>query len=162
MAPDKLTWIDFHSCCWGYEWWTLACDLVSGRICLTSVAERKLHLIDGYLRSAKAEVNTLQALFLVHQKILDDAQFHVAQLNVATLERIESEFPYQLFRSFNSLVCSTEYCVTDDTGRFFSCGTWGNTLNCYTWGIDARSPAWRLFSLIKRTSGLSRHPGWWR
>lgn len=161
VATDKLTWIDFHSRCRGYEWWTMSCDLVSGRVCLASIAERKLRSIDGYLHSAKAELDTLQALLLVRQKTADNAQLHVAQLNAATLKRIESEFPYQLFRSFNSRVRSPECCVIDDTGGFFSRETWKKALNCDTWGIDAKSPPWRLFSLIKRASGLSRDPDWW-
>ena len=49
MASSKLTWINFYMYYPGDVNWTLACDLVSGRICLTNVAERKRIVVVHHL-----------------------------------------------------------------------------------------------------------------
>lgn len=162
METNKLTWIDFHAFCKGDEHWTLACDLVSGRICLTSHAERKLRSINEYLRAARTELDTLQSLLVVRQRVIDNAQFHVAQLGTATLKLIESKYPYDRFNGYVKHIFSPSYFAIDDAGRSFSCGAQGKSLSCYTWGVETDSPVKELFSLIKKESGLSRHSDWWR
>lgn len=131
---DKLTWIHFHAFCWGDERWTLACDLLSGRVCLTSHAERKLRCINNYIRATRTELDTIQSLLVVRQRVIDNAQFHVAQLGAATLELIESKYPYDRLNGYVQHIFSPSYFAIDDTGRFFSCGAQGKSLSCYTWG----------------------------
>ena len=162
MASDKLTWINFYMYYPGDVNWTLACDLVSGRVCLTSVAERKLRKIERYLPRATVEPDAQQALLLRHQRIIDNAQFHVAQLSKSTLDLIVGEYPFHLFERLYKRICNPHYWFIDDSGRSFSCGTKTESLSCITWDIDETSPVRELFELIKKDSGLSRYSEWWR
>lgn len=161
MASDKLTWISFYTYCPGDTNWTLACDLVSGRVCLTSVAERKLRKIERYLLRATAEPDTHQALLLSRQRIIDNAQFHVAQLSEATLDLIADQYPFHRFQRLYERICSPHNWFIDDSGKSFSCGTKTESLSCITWGINETSPVREMFELIKKDSELSRHSEWW-
>ncbi len=161
MASDKLTWISFYTYCPGDANWTLACDLVSGRICLTSVAERKLRKIKRYMLRATAEPGTHQALLLSRQRIIDNAQFHVSQLSEATHDLIADQYPFHRFQRLYKRICNPHYWFIDDSGKSFSCGTKTESLSCTAWDIDETSPVRELFELIKKDSGLSRHSEWW-
>lgn len=161
MASDKLTWINFYMYYPGDVNWTLACDLVSGRVCLTSVAEREIRKIERHLPRAAVEPETYQALLLSRQRIIDNAQFHVAQLSKATLDLIADQYPLHRFQRFYRHICNPHYWFIDDSGKSFSCGTQTESLSCITWDIDETSPVRELFDLIKKDSGPSRHSEWW-
>ncbi|WP_102372550.1 hypothetical protein [Enorma phocaeensis] len=162
MASDKLAWIDFYAFSPGDVKWTLACDLVSGRVCLTSFDERGLREMNRRLSFVRTELDTYQALLLARQRIIDNAQFHVAHLDEATLRLIESEYPFHRFQRLLKRVCAPGYYAIDDSGKSFSCGTGEDSMSCITWGVGIASPVKELFALIKKASGLSRHTKWWR
>lgn len=119
MAADKLTWINFYTYCPSDINWTLACDLISGHVCLTNVAERKLRKIERYLPRAAVEPDTYQALLLNRQRIIDNAQFHVAHLSIATLDLIADQYPFHRFQRLYKRICNPHYWFIDDSGGVF-------------------------------------------